>query len=293
MFSSLAMAWVFTMTATPEASSAAMDLEAQTQAWHRRRLERLQADDGWLTLVNLHWLDEGETVAGSAEGSALQLPNPAPPKLGTFSRRGLEVRFTPATGVEVSSGGKPFRGGVVRTDAAGDPDVLRHGTLQLLAIVRGSRVAIRVRDAAAETRRNFHGIPRFSARPEWRKDARFESAAPGKTVSVPNVLGEVEDVPLAGSALFSHEGTEYRLDATREGDKLFFVFGDLTNRKETYGAGRFLYADAPAEGRVLLDFNRAYNPPCAFTPYATCPLPPPQNKLPLRVEAGERRYGEH
>lgn len=107
------------------------------------------------------------------------------------------------------------------------------------------------------------------------------------------MLGEVEDVPLAGTAIFTHQGKEYRLDATREGDKLFFVFGDLTNRTETYGAGRFLYTDAPAGGRVTLDFNRAYNPPCAFTPYATCPLPPKQNKLPVRVDAGERRFGEH
>jgi uncharacterized protein (DUF1684 family) len=269
------------------------DLEAQTQQWHRRRLERLQAEDGWLTLVNLHWLEEGETVAGSEEDAALRLPPSAPRKLGTFSRRGQEVRFTPAPGVEITSRGKTFRGGALRTDAAGDPDVLRHGTLQFLAIVRGNRVAIRVRDSAAETRRNFHGIARFPVRPEWRKDARFERAQPGRKVSVPNVLGEVEDVPLAGIATFTHDGKEHRLEATWEDEKLFFVFGDLTNRKETYGAGRFLYADAPVDGRVIVDFNRAYNPPCAFTPYATCPLPPPENKLPLRVEAGELRYGEH
>ena len=285
------MAWVLTMAAAPQTPSA--DLEAQTQAWHQKRLERLRAEDGWLTLVNLHWLEEGDTVAGSAEAAALRLPASAPPRLGTFTRRGLEVRFAPAKGVEITSGGKPFSGTTVRTDVAGEPDVLRHGTLQLLAIVRGNRVAIRVRDSAAETRRDFRGIPRFPARADWRKDARFERAASGRTVSVPNVLGEVEDVPLAGTATFSHEGQEYRLEATREGDKLFFVFGDLTNRRETYGAGRFLYTDEPVEGRVILDFNRAYNPPCAFTPYATCPLPPRQNKLAIRVDAGELRFGEH
>ena len=285
------MAWVLTMAAVPEAPSS--DLEAQTKAWHQKRLERLRAEDGWLTLVNLHWLEEGDTVAGSAEDAALRLPSSAPARLGTFNRRGLEVRFAPARGVDLSSGGKPFAGGAVRTDATGDPDVLRHGTLQLLAIVRGNRVAVRVRDSAAETRRNFHGIPRFPVRADWRKDARFERAAPGGTVSIPNVLGEVEDVPLAGTATFTHQGKDYRLEATREGDKLFFVFGDLTNRKETYGAGRFLYADGPVDGRVVLDFNRAYNPPCAFTPYATCPLPPRQNKLPIQVDAGELRFGEH
>jgi uncharacterized protein (DUF1684 family) len=292
MFSRLAIAWVLTMTATPEALPADR-LEAETLAWHARRLEQLKREDGWLTLVNLHWLDEGETVAGSAEDAALKLPPSAPRRLGTFTRRGSEVRFTPAAGMEISAGGKRFQGGAVRTDAAGAPDVLRHDTLQLLAIVRGERVGIRVRDSAAETRRNFHGIPRFPVRAEWRKEARFESAAGGRTVSVPNVLGEVEDVPLAGTATFTHEGKEHRLEATSEGDKLFLVFGDLTNRKETYGAGRFLYADAPVGGRVILDFNRACNPPCVFTPYATCPLPPKQNKLAIRVEAGELRYGDH
>src|SRR5919201_616325 len=141
------MAWMVTMTAA--------DIEAETQEWHRRRLERLKAEDGWLTLVNLYWLDEGETVAGSAEDAALRLPSSAPRKLGTFTRRGREVRFTPARGVEITSGGKPFRGGALRTDAAGEPDVLRHGTLQLLAIVRGNRVAIRVRDSAADRKRSF------------------------------------------------------------------------------------------------------------------------------------------
>ena len=285
---------VLAMTASPGSNSSAADrLAAETQAWHDKRIERLKAEDGWLSLVNLFWLEEGETVAGSAAEAPLRLPPSAPPRLGTFTRKGQEISFTPQRGVEVTSGGKPFPGGPIRTDAAGTPDVLRHGTLQLLAIVRGDRVGIRVRDSAAATRREFRGIERFPVRLEWRKEARFEAAAPGRSVSIPNVMGEVEDVPLAGTAIFTHDGKEHRLEATWEGDKLFFVFGDLTNRKETYGAGRFLYADRPEEGRVILDFNRAYNPPCVFTPYATCPLPPKQNRLPLRVEAGELRYGDH
>jgi uncharacterized protein len=284
---------VLTMITSP-GSNASMDrLVAETQAWHDKRLERLKAEDGWLTLVNLYWLEPGDTVAGSGEDAPLRLSSSAPPRLGTFTRKGQEIRFTPHPGVQVTVGGKPFAGGVVRTDEGGAPDVLRFGTLQLLAIVRGDRVGIRVRDAAAEARRQFRGIERFPVRSEWRKEGRFQPAPAGRTVSVPNVLGDAEDVPLAGTAIFTHDGKEHRLDATWEGDKLFFVFGDLTNRTESYGAGRFLYADRPEDGRVVLDFNRAYNPPCVFTPYATCPLPPKQNRLPVRVEAGELRYGDH
>jgi hypothetical protein len=195
--------------------------------------------------------------------------------------------------VAVTVGGRSFAGGPLRTDRDGPPDVVHCGSLRLLAIVRGGRVGLRVRDVEAPARRDFHGIERYPARTEWRKVARFEEAQDGRTVSMPNVLGEVEEVALAGGAVFTHDGQEYRLDATREGGRLFIVFGDLTNRAETYGAGRFLYAEAPQEGRVVLDFNRALNPPCAFTPYATCPLPPRQNRLPLHIEAGERRHAGH
>ena len=278
---------------TRDPGPAAGDLVAQTQQWHEARLARLQAEDGWLTLVGLHWLEEGDSVAGSAPEAAVGLPAPAPARLGTFHRQGLAVGFTPAHGVEVALGGRPFAGGPVRTDRGGPADVLRHGSLQLLAIVRGGRVGLRVRDAQAPARRGFRGIERFAVRADWRKEARLEPAPDGRTVAIPSVLGEVEEVALAGSAVFTHEGREYRLDATREGERLLIVFGDPTNGAETYGAGRFLYAEAPREGRVVLDFNRALNPPCAFTPYATCPLPPRQNRLPLRVEAGEQRPGGH
>jgi uncharacterized protein (DUF1684 family) len=280
------------MTASPTPPPQGLHA-TETDAWHQKRIERLKAEDGWLTLVGLDWLDPGEAVAGSEDGARVKLPASAPKRLGVFVRKGTEVRFIPESGVEVTVGGKPFSGGLLRTDAEGEPDVLRSGTVQLVPIVRGDRVGIRVRDAASEVRRSFHGISRFPVATAWRKEARFEPASGGRTVSIPNVLGQVENVPLAGTAVFNHEGKEYRLDATGEGDHLFFVFGDLTNRKETYGGGRFLSADAAKEGKVVLDFNRSYNPPCVFTPYATCPLPPKQNKLATRVEAGELRYGDH
>jgi uncharacterized protein (DUF1684 family) len=126
-------------------------------------------------------------------------------------------------------------------------------------------------------------------------EARLEPTPSERKISIPNVLGEVEEMSSPGTAVFTVAGKEYRLTPVVEpgGDQLFLLFGDLTNRDETYGAGRFLEVDMPKDGKVVLDFNRAYNPPCAFTPFATCPLPPPQNRLKVRVEAGEKRYGDH
>ena len=268
------------------------DFKEQHREWQQERSTRLRAPDGWLTLVNLAWLEEGENKAGSAKGSTIELPKGAPKLLGTFVREGNTVRFTPAKGVEVTVDGKRFEGGAVQTDADGAPDVLQHKTLSLIVIQRGERLGVRVRDTVAPTRTRFSGIPFFDPSLAWRKVATWEPAKEGETLQIPNVLGDASAAPLAGTAVFTHEGRTYRLQATEEGDRLFFVFGDLTNRDTTYGAGRFLYTALPEDGRLVLDFNRAYNPPCAFTAYATCPLPPKQNKLGLRIEAGEKRYGK-
>ncbi|MBX5481717.1 MAG: DUF1684 domain-containing protein [Myxococcaceae bacterium] len=278
---------------SPASAKAPPSLVAEEDAWHAQRIARLTAEDGWLTLVGLHWLEEGDNTAGSAKDAQVPLPASLPAKFGKFTRKGEQVTFTPAPGVDVTLDGRPFRGGALKTDRQGAPDVLRAGTVQLLVIVRGDRVGVRVRDAASGVRRRFRGIDRFPVSAEWRKEARFEPAPKGTTVSITNVLGQVEQVPLAGDVVLSHEGKEYRLEAVEEDGGLFIVFGDLTNRDTTYPAGRFLQADAPKDGKVILDFNRAYNPPCAFTAFATCPLPTKKNRLPFRVEAGEKRFGDH
>lgn len=265
---------------TAAADPAIALLEKETTAWHDKRQARLRAEDGWLALVGLHWLDEG--------------PNDVLPDVGTFIRKGKAVELKPAAKASLTNNGKPFAGGNITTDANGArPDLLRSGTLQLFVIERGERVGVRVRDSEAKARKEFHGIARYPVSLGWKKDAKFELAKPGETLPIPNVLGDVTDEPLYGTAVFTHEGQEVRLLATKDGDTLFFVFGDLTNRTETYGAGRFLYTELPKDGRVALDFNRAFNPPCAFSPFATCPLPVRENKLKLRIDAGEKRYGEH
>jgi uncharacterized protein (DUF1684 family) len=270
-------------------------VEAETRTWHAKRVAQLTADDGWLTLVGLHWLREGSQRFGSAPDSDLIFPAGFPAHAGTFTRKGSSVSLSLEPGVTFTLEDKPFSGGALRSDADGKPDTLALGTLRFFVISRGERLGIRVRDSEAPARKAFHDIPTYPPSATWRLEARFEPATTERKLAVPNVLGEVTEMVSPGTAVFTVGGQEYRLTAVVEtgGHELFFVFGDQTNRDETYGAGRFLYADMPKDGKVMLDFNRAYNPPCAFTPFATCPLPPQQNRLKVRVEAGEKRYGDH
>jgi uncharacterized protein (DUF1684 family) len=283
------------LLASPVSSTETADFARDTAAWHAAREKRLASEDGWLTLVALLWLKEGDNRAGSGPSATVVFPPKAPAQLGTFSRKGLAVSFQPAPGVVVSERGKPFAGGPLKSDATAEPDVLEAAGLRFYPVVRGDRVGLRVKDAQAPKRLAFRGIPTYPADPRWRIEARWEAAPAGTFIPVPNVLGTVDQMPAPGRAVFQLDGQEYRLTAVlEEGESnLFFVFADATNRTETYGAGRFLYAAPPKGERVVLDFNRAYNPPCAFTPYATCPLPPRQNRLSIAVAAGEKRPADH
>ena len=274
--------------------SPAPSLEADTRAWHEQRVARLTAEDGWLSLVGLFWLQEGDNRLGSADDNDFVFPAGTPAHIGTLKRQGAQATFTPAPGVTVTRAGKPFTGGAVGT-SEGEQDVLGLGSLRFYLIPRGDQLGLRVKDPQAPARKAFHGIPTWPASATWRIEGRYEPAATPRMLPVPTVLGTVEEMKSPGTLVFQVEGQEYRLDAVLEEDgaPFFIIFGDQTNRTESYGAGRFLSVDPPKEGRVVLDFNRAYNPPCAFSPYATCPLPPAQNRLKLRVEAGEKRYGDH
>jgi uncharacterized protein (DUF1684 family) len=196
--------------------------------------------------------------------------------------------------VVVFKNGQPFQGGALVTDAHGaKPDGISVGGLRITVIDRGGRLGLRVKDSLAPTRRGFTGLRRFHWSPHWVLPARLEPAAPGATLTMDTVIGSRESMPLAGTLIFEIAGKTHRLQAARdtETDDLFVLFRDTTNGRETYGAGRFLHAAKPdAAGRTTLDFNRAYNPPCAFTPFATCPQTPAENRLPVPVLAGERQY---
>jgi uncharacterized protein len=258
--------------------------------WDAERKTRLSSEDGWFTLVGLFWLPEGDVFAGSAPEAKVRLPASAPARVGTFHRKGAEVSFTPAPGTSLTVGDKPFTGGALRSDEQGKPDVLRTGTLRLTVIVRQGRVGVRVKDSEAPARKAFAGIERFAPSSRWRVEARL-LPQPVK-LPVPTVLGTTETMESPGTLVFMLEGKERRLrPVVEEGsDELFLIFADLTNKKDTYGAGRFLDAPMPVDGKTVLDFNRAYNPPCAFSAFATCPVPPAGNRLDVRVEAGEKRY---
>jgi uncharacterized protein (DUF1684 family) len=269
---------------------------ADVEKWRANRIAHLTAEDGWLTLVGLSWLKEGDNSVGADPSNQIVLsPAKAPPLLGRIRVAGGKAHLDVAPGVDVTHDGKKVRSLDLASDETGEPTVLRHGTLSFYLIRRGEKLGVRVKDSANPARKSFRGIVSYPVSSGWRVAARFEPYPAGRTIPIPNVLGNVTREPSPGALVFSIGGREHRLDAVEEQgeDDLFLIFGDGTNGTTTYGAGRFLYAPrAGADGWTVVDFNKAYNPPCAFTPFATCPLPPPQNRLPIPIEAGEKSYGK-
>jgi uncharacterized protein (DUF1684 family) len=269
----------------------------EIEAWRQERLTGLKREDGWLTLVGLYWLKPGENRFGSDPGNPVILPKgKAPAVAGTLTREGDAVLLTVQPGVPLTADGKaPAPGMKVSADADGKPTVLELGSLSFFVIKRGDRMGVRIKDKTSPMLAGFKGIDEFPIRPEWRVIARFEPYK-DKKIPIANIIGQVEDNPSPGAVVFDWQGKTYRIDALEGGDdgSLFLVFGDQTNGKETYGAGRFLDTGPPKDGKVVVDFNTAYNPPCAFTAFATCPLPPAENKLAVRIEAGEKKFaGPH
>ncbi len=265
------------------------------EAWRKERYRRLREPMSWLTLVGLEWLAEGESRVGSASDAEVRLPS-GPLVAGRLIRHGAEVT---ASGEGLTHQGREAADLRLVNDfdapEGEGPTILEVGRLRIVLIRRGERLGLRIWDTASPARRDFTGIPHYPVDPAWRVDARLEPGGPDETFSVPDVLGDVEEEPLAGTVAFERDGATHRIKAMDGGDgQLWLVFGDATNGEATYGGGRFLYTDPPTpDGRVIVDFNRAYNPPCVFSPYATCPLPPEENRLPIRIEAGERRLPEH
>lgn len=269
----------------------------QIDTWHRDRVARLTRPDGWLSLAGRFWLQEGENPFGSgAENMVRFPPGSCPERMGVFilEKGVVSVRILPEVRVLTSDSSR-VTAMLLQDDAGKAPTMLSYGSLSWHLIKRGDRYAIRLRDRDNARLRNFKGIERYPVDPAWRLPARFLPYVPVKQLKIVNVVGQVEEQPCPGALLFTVGGQEYRLDVLDEGAKepFFIVMADATSGEETYGGGRFLYVERPdASGMTVLDFNQAYNPPCSFTPYATCPLPPPQNRLPIAIRAGEKRYEE-
>jgi uncharacterized protein (DUF1684 family) len=286
----MTLAWVLSILLAQQAGGDLESYRKQIEAWRAERVAKLKADGGWLTVAGLFWLAPGRNRFGAAPGNEIVLPPSAPAHAGAFVLEAGHVRVEVEPGVTITLGGKPVTRAALRSDAGGaEPDVLALGPLTMQVIDRGGRLGVRLKDMQSAARRSFKGTSWYPIDPAYRVTARFEARAKPLVMKIPTVLGTVEPMPSPGTAVFELRGKTWRLDPVLEPGEtqLFFIIRDATTGHATYGGGRFLYADPPQDGRVVLDFNKAYSPPCAFTAYATCPLPPPGNRLGVAVEAGE------
>ena len=262
---------------------------AEIDAWRAGRLERLKGPEGYLNLVGLYWLAEGPTRIGSAADNDIVFPAGAP-SIGTLETSADGVLLVVAEGADVRHEGRRVASLRIDDDTTDDPVTATHGSLAWTVILRDGRFALRLRDYAHPAIAAFPPIEFFALDPALRVAARLRPYPEPRTVNVDTTIEGLGYHPQSpGTVVFEIEGVEQELEAYASGDELFFVFADRTSGRETYPAGRFLYAPAPdADGRTVLDFNRAYNPPCAFNAFATCPVASPRNRLRVRIEAGEK-----
>ncbi|HEY5802182.1 MAG TPA: DUF1684 domain-containing protein [Lysobacter sp.] len=269
----------------------ARDLEL----WRSQRVAELTKPDGWTSVVGLHWVDPGPHYIGSSAGNGIQL-TVGPPHFGMIDLNNGRLRFVPEKGLAMTLDGQPLQGAAElrADDSPTGPSVLAfdEGKGLVTVIKRGDRFALRVKHADTPGRTGFRGLEYWPASTDWKIEARYVPHPPGKTLPIANIIGITEEVPNPGALEFERDGKQYRIEALDEGeDTLFLVFADRTSGHGSYPAGRFLDAPKPGtDSRVILDFNQAYNPPCAFTAFATCPLPPPENRLDLAINAGEKTY---
>ncbi|NNC56343.1 MAG: DUF1684 domain-containing protein [Woeseiaceae bacterium] len=264
--------------------------EAEVLEWREGRLARLKAPTGYLNQIGLFWLEEGDYRFGSGADNDIRLPAKAASSIGVFEVNEAGVRMTAEAGVDVFSDDEPVTSILILDDTTEAPVQVTHRSFAWTVVQRDGRFAVRVRDFEHPFVATFGPLPYFAVDPSLRVAAilrRYDEPRIADVETVIEGLGYHPESP--GTVEFVIDDDTYELEAYTSGDRLFFVFGDMTNRDDTYGAGRFLYADAPGEdGRTVLDFNLAYSPPCAFNDFSTCPVASPRNRLPIRIEAGEK-----
>ena len=305
----LALSGTSTLVVAAEggSSQAVSDFQSQHAQWVKKREAELTQPDGWTSLIGLHWVDGKQDSVGSGEGNDIRLLI-APDKLGKVEQHDGALFFSAVDGAKVTVDGKPLQGTVQLKPEGKDGGTklgYDDGKGQITVIDRQGRLALRVRHADSPDRLHFKGLDVFPPNEQWQVKAHFVAHPPGQTIQISNIIGNVNETPNPGYVEFDKNGKTWRLEATGDAAKgLNFIFKDATSGKQTYGVGRFLHTGPVAsDGTVLVDFNRAYNPPCAFTQYATCPLPPPENRfvqkdgkgevVRLAVEAGEKKYRGH
>jgi uncharacterized protein (DUF1684 family) len=274
---------------------------AEVEKWRKEREASITSQNGWLSVAGLFFLKEGRNTFGRDATNQLVLPPSAPPRAGWFHLRqgrvfahinqGVTATFnkqlvSPGTEIELND-----------TDDLGKRDALILGPLTLFVHLSGEKLAIRMLNAESALLKSFTGLKWFPIDPAYRVVARFAPFDAPKPVEVPNILGDLERYTNPGVLTFTLHGQEYRLQpfqvGKQETGRFFIVFKDLTSGKETYGAARFVNASLPKDGTTIIDFNRVFNPPCAYNPFTTCPLPLPSNRLNVRIPAGERNYRTH
>jgi uncharacterized protein (DUF1684 family) len=300
-FSRLTAVLTLSVAALLAAADTASQWKTDLFAWRTHREQRLSAPDGWLTLVGLEWLKPGPNSVGSAADNRIRLPASAPAHLGIIETKGSEITLEPPAGgfpSEVKVDGAAAHAGRLANDAAPKPTVVSAGTISFYVIHRGDRDALRIKDSQAATRVNFHGLHWYDPDSHYVVQANWIPYNPPHQLNVPSIIGVTDTMPAPGVAEFTLDGQTLRLEPVLEdpdAKELFFILRDTTSRSTSYGAARFLYTDFPDRGlaqpgHLTLDFNHLQNPPCAYTPYATCPLPPEQNRLAIALPVGEKKY---
>ena len=288
LMAALACALCIGMATTAVADDAAY--KSSVEKWRQDYENDLKSDHGWLSISGLFWLHEGENHFGSDPLNDIALPDSsAPADAGYFEFTGGKIKVHVKPGLAITMNGKPVETAELRPDSS--EDRLTIGDLQLWVHASGARYAVRLRDKNSKVRQSFTGLHWFPVDESYRVTARYMPYDKPRQVGIQNLAGDAIELPISGYVVFTLRGQELRLEGgTDDKGALSFVFRDLTSGKETYGAGRFLDTDPVKNGEVVLDFNEAYNPPCAYNPYTTCPIPPPENRLRARIEAGEMNY---
>ncbi len=281
----------------PAATAIEVDPEYRSNEnfWRIQRQESITSPDGWASLIGLHWLTLPSHYIGSSSRSGIRLLL-GPPSMGLVQQNGDRVFFTPERGLALTLNGEPLKGRVELLDDRSDtPSVIGFddGKGLMTLIRREDRRALRVKHADAETRTKFKGLDYWPLDPNWKIKATFTAHPAGTTLPITTIIGTTRDTPNPGALEFQRDGRTFRVEAIDDaGPTLLVMMADLTSGHETYGPGRYIDVPRPdAKGNVLIDFNRAYNPPCAFTAYGTCSLPPKENRIDLKITAGEKRYG--
>ncbi len=276
-------------------ANAQTDYIKKIEKWRVEHEAELKTDNGWLTVAGLFWLKDGVNTIGAGAGYDIELTKNFKGKFGEVDFQNGAANLKVENGVEALSDGKQVSSLELVSDEKGKPSVIQIGSQTFYLIKRENRFGIRLKDKNNRSRTEFTGLKWFPIDEKYKVEAQFEAYAEPKEVLIPNVLGGDFKMKSPGVLRFKLNGKKYALEPVLEdgSDELFIIFRDATGKKETYGAGRFLYTKKPENGKVILDFNKSENPPCAFTSFATCPLPPPQNRLNVEIKAGEKRYGDH